>query len=312
MQNRPDLIGFGAVAVDDLFYIPKYPASDSKIQIEKHLRLGGGLAGTALVAAARLGANPSYFGLLGDDDLSTFTRDAFEQEGVSTDLCIFDAKAKPLHSIILVDQTNGVRTIFYSLQGFRTPLEHAISRERFSGCEMILIDTFAAPVFSHVCRLARELEIPILADIEDCTIGNQGNVLDLIDFLIFNLKHAIEMTGYENIMQILNRLESPTRQATVITAGAKGCWFKEIGKQAFFLPAYKVDAVDTTGCGDVFHGAFAASILRQNTIPDAVIEASAAAAIKATVPGGRTGIPKLEQLHSFIANHNDIKPEIAS
>ena len=308
MAKRPNLIGFGSVAVDDLLFLPFFPEPDSKLQVEKHLRLGGGLAGTALVAAARLGAISAYFGVFGHNDLSDFTLDAFQAEGVQTHLCLREADAKPLHSTILVDQSSGRRTILFSVDGFRSPPEGEISAEVFDECQMIFIDTFSLAIIDHVCSLASSLQIPILADIEDTTILDHLDALNKIDHLILNIQMARDVTGKKEPAEVLEALETPMRTASVITAGAEGCWYKELHKPVYYMPAYPVDAIDTTGCGDVFHGAYAAAILRACNIPNAVKQASAAAAIKATRAGGRAGIPNLEQLEQFIAAHNHITP----
>jgi len=309
MQSRPDLIGFGAVAVDDLLYLDNYPKPDSKIRVKKHLRLGGGLAGTALVAAARLGAKPAYFGVLGNNDLSPFTRIEFRNEKVNTDICVHKDRAKPLHSIILVDNKNGSRTILFSTKDFSVPSKRDISPNHFKQCRMIFIDTFASPIFAHVCEIAKSLNIPILADIEDIAIHSHNSVMDNIDHLIFNKYYAQQITGFSDPKTILNSLETKHRKATVITAGEKGCWFKEYNKPVLYLRAFPITAVDTTGCGDVFHGAYAAAILRGSSIEIAVLQAAAAAAIKATQPGGRQGIPNLVELQHFISKNNDVHSE---
>ena len=308
MAKRPNLIGFGSVAVDDLLFLPFFLRPDSNLQVEKHLRLGGGLAGTALVAAARLGAISAYFGVFGHNDLSDFTLEAFHAEGVQTHLCLHEADAKPLHSTILVDQSSGRRTILFSVDGFRSPPEGEISAEVFVECQMVFIDTFSLAIIDHVCSLAGSLQIPILADIEDTTILDHHDALNKIDHLILNIQMARDVTGKKEPAQVLEALETPMRTASVITAGAEGCWYKELHKPVYYMPAYPVDAIDTTGCGDVFHGAYAAAILRACNIPSAVKQASAAAAIKATRAGGRAGIPNLEKLEQFIAAHNHITP----
>ncbi len=309
MPNRPDLIGFGAVAVDDLLYLDTFPKPDSKMQIDKHLRLGGGLAGTALVAAARLGVRPAYFGVLGNNDLSAFTKAEFIRENVQTELIISQEHAKPLHSTILVDRSSGSRTILFTTQGFKLPAANNIRPENFHECHLIFIDTFALPIINRVCDIARSLHIPILADIEDDGILSYQSAFDAIDHLIFNIHLAAQITMEKNPKRILKFLETPQRKATVITAGAKGCWYKEKNRPAYFLQAYPVIAVDTTGCGDVFHGAYAAAIMRGDEISKAVMQASAAAAIKTTMPGGRKGIPNREQLDQFINQHTKIQPQ---
>jgi len=87
----------------------------------------------------------------------------------------------------------------------------------------------------------------------------------------------------------------------VVTSGAQGCWYSERGGAVRHFPAFQVQAVDTTGCGDVFHGAYAACMAWGYGVERAIEVASAAAAIKATQPGGRSGIPTLPAVESFLA-----------
>lgn len=308
MQNKPNLIGFGSVAVDDLFLVPSFPDPDTKLQVEDHLRLGGGLAGTALVAAARLGAKSAYFGVLGDNDLSHFTIDSFQDDGVQTHLCLHEESAKPLHSIIIADRSTGQRTILFSTDGFHVPPVHTITADKFEGCGMIFIDTFSLPIIDHVCSLAHSKSIPVIADIEHIDILVHKRAFDEISHLILNRKIAQQLANQKKPSDILAALETPTRAVSVLTDGANGCWYKERHRTPSHLAAFPVDAIDTTGCGDVFHGAYAAAILRGAGIADAILQASAAAALKATRPGGRAGIPDLSQLLDFISTHPDIQP----
>ncbi len=112
-----DILGFGAVAVDDLLYVDDYPPAESKVRVRHRLRQCGGLTGTALVAAARLGASCAYVGLLGNDELSKYVVDCFAREGIDTTHCVRRAKARPAHSTIIVDEHHKTRTIFASLAG---------------------------------------------------------------------------------------------------------------------------------------------------------------------------------------------------
>ena len=90
------------------------------------------------------------------------------------------------------------------------------------------------------------------------------------------------------------------RACAVITAGEKGCWYSQNGSPAVRVAGFPVKAIDTTGCGDVFHGAYAAAIARGESIADAVLLANASAALKATRPGGRLGIPNLATVRKFV------------
>ncbi len=95
-------------------------------------------------------------------------------------------------------------------------------------------------------------------------------------------------------------LSGPDRACCVVTAGERGCWYSERGGGVRHLAAFQVETVDTTGCGDVFHGAYAACIARGETVHRAIQVATAAAGIKATRRGGRSGIPGLPTIKRFL------------
>jgi len=121
----------------------------------------------------------------------------------------------------------------------------------------------------------------------------------MIDHLILNICMAEKIVHQSDPGDILEALDSEDRICSVITAGARGCWFKEKNGGIYHMPAFNVQAIDTTGCGDVFHGAYAAAVIQGAPIPTAIRQASAAAALKATQPGGRQGIPTLDRLLDF-------------
>jgi len=308
MQKKPDLIGFGAVTVDDLLYLSGFPQPDSKQQVFDQKRFGGGLAGTALVAAARLGTHASYFGVFGANELSSFVQDTFQLERVQTDLCLYEEGAQPVHSTILVDQTSGSRTILYANDHFQLPPISTITKAQLEGCRMVFIDSASLPIFDHVVFIARSLHIPILTDIEDNSILEHQSSLDAIDHLILGERMACDLTGEHSPSRILNALETPMRKICAITDGENGCWFKEPNRPVYHMPAFPVHAVDTTGCGDVFHGAYAAAVLHHSNLPNAIVQASAAAALKATKPGGQAGIPDFTTLKQFIDENRHIQP----
>lgn len=309
IDKKWDIIGFGNIAVDDLLFVPSYPQSNTKNEVDSRLRQGGGLAGTALVAASRLGARTAYCGALGHDELSEFTLQEFREEKVSVELCFIKDQARPIYSTIIVDQCNGNRTIFYTTEGFQPPPLKKITAELLNQSKLIFLDSYLIDIVPHIIKIAHQNKIPILADIENDNIMQFPKLLDKIDFLIFSRDLAAKITGEKKPQEILAALQSPARQCTVITAGRNGCWFMEKNKSVFHLPAFRINEVDTTGCGDVFHGAFAAAWIRNEDIINCVIQASAAAAIKATQVGGRKGIPDLNTLLNFIRDHSDNIPD---
>src|SRR5881398_3181423 len=115
-EKRPfaaiDVLGLGAVAIDDLLFVDTYPPPDAKVRVHRRERQGGGLTATALVAAARLGARCAYAGVLGEDELSEFVRQRLQVEGVDVSLVRRRSDARPIHSIIIVDESRQTRNIF--------------------------------------------------------------------------------------------------------------------------------------------------------------------------------------------------------
>jgi sulfofructose kinase len=111
---------------------------------------------------------------------------------------------------------------------------------------------------------------------------------------------ASRITGESNPARMVESLRTGDRETVVVTCGSDGCIYANGSDPIKAYPAFTVDAVDTTGCGDVFHGAYAASLAKGESIERRIAVASAAAAIKATRPGGQAGIPSLDAVEAFL------------
>jgi sulfofructose kinase len=295
-----DVLGFGVVAVDDLIYVDRYPPPDTKIRIRAQRREGGGLAGTALVAAARLGARAAYGGVLGDDEFSRFTIRELEREGVDCTPVLHRAEARPHHAVIIVEQSTGQRTIFYSADGVVERRPEEMAQELIARCRVLFVDFTVGDGGLRAIHLAHARGIPVVGDIEQETAPGVEQLLRKIDHLIIGVQLAGRLTGETEPDRMVRALASAERACCVVTAGERGCWYSERGAEVHHFPAYRVPVVDTTGCGDVFHGAYAACIARGETIATAIQVATATASLKATQPGGRTGIPNWTTVERFL------------
>ena len=303
MNPRWDVLGFGAVAVDDLLYVDHYPPPNSKVEVRAERRQGGGLTGTALVAAARLGARAAYCGVLGDDELSRFTIQEFEREGIDCSPILYRAEARPIHSVIIVDQSNGGRNIFFSMAGVIERRPEEMTDDLISSCRVLFVDHKVVAGGLRAIALAHRHGIPVVGDVEDETAPGVPELMDQMDHLIVGLELARRVTGKEDPAAMVRALMRPGRACAVVTAGEQGAWYLERGGEVRHVPALKVRVADTTGCGDVFHGAYAACIARGDGVSTAVRVATAAAGLKATQPGGRTGIPDRATVERFLAEH---------
>lgn len=300
--KRWDVLGLGAVTVDDLIYVDQYPRPETKLPVRDRRREGGGLTGTALVAAARLGAIAAYCGVFGDDELSRFTLQEFEREGVDCSLVLRRAEARPTHSTVIVDRSTAQRTILYWNTRVIEPAPEEITEDMIAGCRVLLVDHTMIRAGLRAVTLARAYRVPVVGDAEREAEPRLLDLMRQIDHLIVSMRFAGRVTGELEPEDMVRALSGPDRACCVVTGGERGCWYlREHGGDVHHLPALKVQAVDTTGCGDVFHGAYAACLAQGESAHKALAVATVAAGLKATQPGGRSGIPDRATIDRVLA-----------
>jgi len=299
--NRPiDILGLGCVAVDELLYVDRYPSADAKTQVLRRERQCGGLTATALVAGARLGARCAYAGALGEDDLSRFVLERFSRQGVETGWLVRDSAARPVASTIVVDSQRGTRNIFYDLAGSLGASPAGPPEDAIRSCRVLLVDHFGVEGMIRAARIAREAGIPVVADFERDNLPGFDELLGLVDHLVLSHGFASRRTGENDPERILRSLSEPPRAVVAVTCGDQGCYYRAEGGPIGHMPAFTVEVVDTTGCGDVFHGAYAAALARGLGLRERVRFASAASALKAMRSGGQAGIPDLSVVEAFL------------
>jgi len=304
MRDRIDILGLGCVAIDDLLYVAAYPPADSKVQVRRTERHCGGLTATALVAASRLGARCAYAGILGEDELSQFVLDRLTAEGVDVALTRRRPGAKPIHAVIVVEEGRGSRTIFFNLEGAFGAEPGWPPEEAIHSARVLLVDHFGVEGMLRAAEVARAAGIPVVADFEIGVHPQFPRLLEMVDHLIVSRTFAQAHGGTSDPAAAVRRLWSERRQAVVVTCGAEGCWYAGPGfaDAPRHQPAYAVEAIDTTGCGDVFHGAYAAALAQGADLDERIRIAAAAAALKATACGGQAGIPTRAALGEFLAD----------
>ena len=300
-MTRWDLLGCGAVAVDDLLYVDRFPEPDTKMPVRSEQRQGGGLTATAMVAASRLGAKAAFMAVLGEDELSRFSIGELEREGVDCSPILYREGTRPYHSRVVVDCGSGARTIIYSAAGVTFPAPEDFSEELIGSCRVLFLDQLGAAAVPRATDFARARSIPIVSDIERIFGRTTEALLERADHLIIGVGLGRQVTGRTDPPAIVAALARSDRACSAVTAGAQGCWYSEHGGPVRHFPAFRVQVVDTTGCGDVFHGAYAASISRGEGVDRAIQIAAATAGLKATQPGGRAGIPDRAAVERFLA-----------
>lgn len=301
-EKTIDILGLGCIAIDDVLCVKAYPQPDTKVRIQHRFRQCGGITATALIAAARLGCRSAYAGNLGQSDLTREALAHLQSYGVNIDHVRIQGEGNPAYTTIIVDQTNHTRTIFSDLnRSIGATTDHP-SESVFLSARVLLVDHFGIEGMTRATQIARQANIPVVADLERCEWPGFAELLAMIDHPILSLRLAREHTDLTTPEQIIDKLWHDDRQIVVITDGENGCWYRSIeNERIHHFPAFQVDVVDTTGCGDVFHGAYCAALLQDNLkVEERIRFATAAAGIKATRQGGPPAAPSLEEVKHFL------------
>jgi sulfofructose kinase len=293
MDKIIDILGLGYTAVDELLYVDAYPPEDAKTQVRGRQQQCGGLTATALVAAKRLGCHCAYAGTLGLDEHSNFVLQRFSEEGIDLTHTRCRPGVYPVRSTIIVDRLRHSRTIYYDLEGVIGADSSWPSANVIRSAKVLLVDNCGVEGMIRACQIAREAKIPIVADFERADDPLFPRLLSMVDHLILSCDFALKVTGEQEPGLAACSLGIHGRRVAVVTCGKEGCWFvsDQEPDKPMHQPALPIDTLDTTGCGDVFHGAYAAALVHGYDVPNALEFASVAAGLKAAGCGGQSGIP---------------------
>lgn len=294
-----DVLGLGCATIDELLFVENYPAPDLKVQVHRHEIQGGGLTATALVAAARFRARCTYGGMLGNDDTSRRVAAILQSEGIATDLVAWRDDAAAIHSTIIVDTTANTRNIFFRREGKVGAPPDSPSEVEIASSRVLLVDHYGGKGNTRAIELARKNGVPIVADFERTNVDCFNDFFPLVNHLIVSQKFAASITGETSPEQMTRALWNEKREVVIVTTGDKGCIAFD-GQNNTIFPAMPVEVVDTTGCGDVFHGVYAATLAFEWPLEKRVHAAIIAAGLKAQHRGAQQGIPMRETVEEQI------------
>ncbi len=299
-KNRYDLIGLGYCGLDYSCLTPRIP-TDDKVEAQETLTQGGGPAATATVAAARLGLRTGFLGGVGDDERGSAILAAFAHEGVDIAGMVRRTGAESPAAFCWTDSSNGHRSIVWT-RGSVLPLTpEEVAPARIESARLLHLDGHQTAAALRAAQIARAAGVTVALD-AGTIVPEIDRLLALCDIIIASEKFMERHIGTEDPEDAVRKL---------FQAGCAGCKFSAVtlgsrgsvgfdGQRLYRQPAFSVPVVDTTGAGDVFHGAFACGFLRGGDWAECLRFAAAAAAIKCTKFGGRTGIPTLAQTEQFM------------
>lgn len=294
-----EVIGIGAALFDILMTAEGFPKEDTKMQGSSTKLQCGGPCATALVAVSKLGISAEYMGTLGDDMYGSFIRREFTRFGVGCDSVRTVEGGQSFHSFVLINTEKSTRTCIWNRGTLLPPETGDVDLEMLSGAKYLHLDGHHPEAAIYAAGKARMRGVKVSLDAGGIYPGIE-RLLPLVDVLIPSEEFALAITGEEKAEKAAEVLmERYHPEILVVTQGSLGGFIWKKG-QAVRYPVYPVQAIDTNGAGDTFHGAFLVGRIRGMTVYEAASFASAVSALKCTRFGAQDGIPGYEETLEFM------------
>ncbi len=300
-MSRPspalDVVCLGMATHDLVAAVDAYPPADSKTEVVELLEQGGGPAATAAVAIARLGGKVALVAAVGDDGRGERILRELADEGVDVSHCVRPAGSVSPVSMVAVDRSTGSRAIFY-YRGTAKLLPAHVDPRLIASARVLLADANLPEAALEACGAARQLGVPVVLDAGEPKPGVE-ELMALADYPVPPIDAAGRLSGEEDPERAAAALLRGSARAVVVTLGSEG-YAVATPAGVWRERAFEVRAVDTTGAGDAFHGAFALALAWGMDVRGAARFAAAAAALKCREPGGRTGLPSLVEVEALL------------
>jgi len=294
-----DVVGVGLNATDTLILLSKFPAYAGKVAFDREILSPGGQVASAMVTCARLGLRVKYIGTVGDDERGRVQMESLRSTGINLD----DVQVRPncpnQTAYILIDQSTGERTVLWRREECLKLDPASITPEKIANARLLHIDGHDTQAVAKAAALARKQGIPVTIDV-DTIYHDFDRVLLNVDYLVasseFPLQWANERDPFTALHSIQEEFHIPV---AAMTLGAHGAMALVNGR-FIYSPAFVVNCVDTTGAGDVFHGAFCYAVLQNMPMRDALEFSNAMAALNCTALGARGRIATIPEAKALI------------
>lgn len=292
-SQTPVVVGVGINATDTIIRLPRFPALDSKVEILSAEVKPGGQVASAMVACSRWGLHARYVGKIGGDESGKLQVKEMKREGVDAHWIVAKNSASQ-SAYILVDEPSGERTVLWKRDPSIALRPAELNRRWLAGARVLLVDGHDTAAATQAARWARQSRIEVVADLDNLYPEVQA-LLHFVDFPITSKDFPERLTGEENLKSLSKIHREFKCRLIVATLGRLGALAWN-GAQFTVCPGFRVGTVDTTGAGDIFHGAFVYCLAQDFELKETLEFCCAAAAINCTAPGARGKIATLREI----------------
>jgi len=288
-RGSRSVAGLGQCSLDFLCTIDQYPPPDTKCEFDDFLIQGGGPVATALVVLSRWGIPARFAGVVCPDRFGRMILQGLNEEQIDTSAVRIQEGSRSQFAFICAEKETGKRTIFWGRPDASPFPPVGLPEDFLTGVDALHLDGLFMDASLHLARKAKECKIPVILDAGSMRPG----MLDLIrhtDHLIAAENFIGQYLPESSLTSRLAKLKQMGPQVVTVTLGQQGSvsLWEDI---PYRLPALTVQARDTTGAGDIFHGAYIYGLMQGWEAPERIRWATVAAGLSCQSLGGRSGIP---------------------
>lgn len=280
------ILGIGQSVYDILYPIDQFE-KNKKYRVNDCVQCMGGPVSCAMALCGKWKADVKVCSRVGRDTFGKEIIEQLKQYGVDTSYIFIDEKDQSSISSILIDQ-NGNRTILNHPMAFKSAYPFDLPE----ACDVLLFDGHEVDL--SLKALKKYIDAKTIFDGDKYKPETMG-LIQNVDYLVCSLQFAQEITGHPYDVKTYQELCSLNPNHVVLTLGEKGCMYNEQ-----IYPAYPCKVKDTTGAGDIFHGAFAYGLDQNWPIEKIISVASIASGLACEKVGGLPGIPSLERVKNLL------------
>lgn len=286
--------------MDVVYRVPQRPGFEgpqSKLRLSGHTVRYGGQVATALATCAAFGLRAAYAGAAGTDEESHRLLDALVARGVNTSLTVRRPGGSQF-AAILIDDSSGERVVLWDRPETLHMADHELPVSALQSARVVLIDDVDARASVAAARCAREAGGIVVTDLDHVTPHTEA-IIRTASFPIMSEHLPAALTGEHDPERALRHLRRWNPGLLVMTAGERGAVALD-GDRLIVAEGIRVPAVDTTGSGDVFRGAFIAGLLQGMPVEHLLRLANAAAAVSCTRAGALDSVPSPEDVRALL------------
>lgn len=295
-----DVVGVGTNSVDTVLVVPHLPEAEgprSKVRISaKTVRLGGQTA-TCIATCARLGLYTAYVGAFGNDARARQMREALTARNVDLGFAV-DREVPNHYAVILVEQHSGNRLVLWDRDPVLALADGEIPASAISSARLVHVDDVDVEAALRTAEHARAARVPVTSDL-DRVNDRTPELMRAVTVPVFASHVPEALTGERDYERALRKLRREHDGLLCVTLGARGAVALD-GDRFLHEPAFTVNAVDTTGAGDVFRGGLIYGLLEGWPLERTLRFANAAAAVSCTRAGALDGVPSLQEVQQLL------------